>query len=144
MAKKLNKPAQAARDAFIQRKVDEAVEPWARIVAYEQLLSGSLKSDLSAVEARLDAEKKAHRSTYLRAVGVAFAAGIFGIFLGILVAYHTTMTVRYPAFITPPINTPIVAYTENGWHQAYVDISGNIRSMENGQRIMNATSWMKP
>jgi hypothetical protein len=46
--------------------------------------------------------------------------------------------------VTPPINTPIVAYTPNGWHQAYVDISGNIRSMDNGMRIKNATSWMKP
>lgn len=130
MAKKLNKPAQAARDAFIQRKVDEAVEPWARIVAYEQLLSGSLKSDLSAVEARLDAEKKAHRSTYLRAVGVAFAAGIFGIFLGILVAYHTTMTIRYPAFITlqstrPSWLTRRMAGTKPTW--IYPVISGRWR-----------------
>ena len=142
MAKKLNKPAQAARDAFIQRKVDEAVEPWARIVAYEQLLSGSLKRNhIMAIERLVEQLEDTKRSRNAMILAFTLAAALIA-----TAVTYAVMADNRPVSIhvTPPINTPIVAYTENGWHQAYVDISGNIRSMENGQRIMNATSWMKP
>lgn len=145
MSKKLNRTAQAARDAFIQRKVDEAVAPWKGMVAHDKLISDGLKADLWLAEARLAAEERNHRSTKRKAAGGVVSALLVGLFLGVLGAYHSTMSARYPAFITPPKDTPIVVYTENGWHQGYYDTNkGAICSMDNGQRILNATSWMKP
>lgn len=127
MAKKLNKPAQAARDAFIQRKVDEETLFW----KFELLAVQSHRNEIGRDLRRC--------REYLACTAIAFVIALcFAIALG------RSDSSRTPVSITPPINTPIVAYTENGWHQAYVDISGNIRSMDTGMKILNATSWMKP
>ena len=124
MAKRLNKAAQAARDAMIQRVHETAVGPWRGMLqAAEQELSDCQRSRNAMILAFTLAAA-------LIATAVTYA----------VMADNRPVSIH----VTPPINTPIVAYTPNGWHQAYVDISGNIRSMENGMRIRNATSWMKP
>lgn len=131
MAKRLNKAAQAARDAMIQRHVDEAVRPWSNMV----------DANIASISVLLDKVEDLERSRNAMILAFALAAALIA-----TAVTYAVMADNRPVSIhvTPPINTPIVAYTPNGWHQAYVDISGNIRSMENGQRIKNATSWMKP
>ena len=131
MAKRLNKAAQAARDAMIQRVQEEAVRPLMLEILDVQERRKEMADQL------LDCQRS--RNAMILAFTLAAAL------IATAVTY-AVMADNRPVSIhaTPPINTPIVAYTPNGWHQAYVDISGNIRSMENGQRIKNATSWMKP
>lgn len=131
MAKRLNKAAQAARDAFLERVRDEAVAPW-------RLQVSEYRDGMSRL---LDRIEDTNRSRNAMILAFTLAAALIA-----TAVTYAVMADNRPVSIhvTPPINTPIVAYTENGWHQAYVDISGNIRSMDNGQRILNATSWMKP
>lgn len=131
MAKRLNKPAQAARDAFLERVRAEAVAPLEMVI----------NADMASISVLLDKIDDLEHSRNATVISLTIAAAL----LSALITYAAMADSRPVSIhVTPPINTPIVAYTENGWHQAYVDISGNIRSMENGQRIMNATSWMKP
>lgn len=131
MAKRLNKAAQAARDAMIQRHVDEAVK-WRE---FELLVVKEHHEEMA--DQLIDCQ----RSRNAMILAFALAAAL----IATAVTYAVMADSRPVSIhVTPPINTPIVAYTPNGWHQAYVDISGNIRSMENGMKIKNATSWMKP
>lgn len=131
MAKRLNKAAQAARDAMIQRHVDEAVK-WRE---FELLVVKEHHEDMA--DQLIDCQRS--RNAMILAFSLAAAL------IATAVTYAVMADSRPVSIhVTPPINTPIVAYTPNGWHQAYVDISGNIRSMDNGMRIKNATSWMKP
>jgi hypothetical protein len=131
MAKRLNKAAQAARDAMIQRHVDEAVK-W---MEFELLVVKEHHEDMA--DQLIDCQRS--RNAMILAFSLAAAL------IATAVTYAVMADSRPVSIhVTPPINTPIVAYTPNGWHQAYVDISGNIRSMDNGMRIKNATSWMKP
>jgi hypothetical protein len=131
MAKKLNKAAQAARDAMIQRVREEAAAPFERMFEDAKAMLRDLEQDVEDCQ----------RSRNAMILAFTLAAALIA-----TAVTYAVMADNRPVSIhvTPPINTPIVAYTPNGWHQAYVDISGNIRSMENGQRIKNATSWMKP
>jgi hypothetical protein len=131
MAKRLNKAAQAARDAMIQRHVDEAVK-WRE---FELLVVKEHHEEMA--DQLIDCQRS--RNAMILAFSLAAAL------IATAVTYAVMADSRPVSIhVTPPINTPIVAYTPNGWHQAYVDISGNIRSMENGMKIKNATSWMKP
>jgi len=131
MAKRLNKAAQAARDAMIQRHVDEAVK-WRE---FELLVVKEHHEEMA--DRLIDCQRS--RNAMILAFSLAAAL------IATAVTYAVMADSRPVSIhVTPPINTPIVAYTPNGWHQAYVDISGNIRSMENGMKIKNATSWMKP
>jgi hypothetical protein len=131
MAKRLNKAAQAARDAMIQRHVDEAVK-WRE---FELLVVKEHHEEMA--DQLIDCQRS--RNAMILAFSLAAAL------IATAVTYAVMADSRPVSIhVTPPINTPIVAYTPNGWHQAYVDISGNIRSMDNGMRIKNATSWMKP
>jgi hypothetical protein len=131
MAKRLNKAAQAARDAMIQRHVDEAVK-WRE---FELLVVKEHYEEMA--DQLIDCQRS--RNAMILAFSLAAAL------IATAVTYAVMADSRPVSIhVTPPINTPIVAYTPNGWHQAYVDISGNIRSMDNGMRIKNATSWMKP
>jgi hypothetical protein len=131
MAKRLNKAAQAARDAMIQRHVDEAVK-WRE---FELLVVKEHHEEMA--DRLIDCQRS--RNAMILAFSLAAAL------IATAVTYAVMADSRPVSIhVTPPINTPIVAYTPNGWHQAYVDISGNIRSMDNGMRIKNATSWMKP
>jgi hypothetical protein len=131
MAKRLNKAAQAARDAMIQRHVDEAVK-WRE---FELLVVKEHHEEMA--DQLIDCQRS--RNAMILAFTLAAAL------IATAVTYAVMADSRPVSIhVTPPINTPIVAYTPNGWHQAYVDISGNIRSMENGMKIKNATSWMKP
>jgi hypothetical protein len=131
MAKRLNKAAQAARDAMIQRHVDEAVK-W---MEFELLVVKEHHEEMA--DQLIDCQRS--RNAMILAFSLAAAL------IATAVTYAVMADSRPVSIhVTPPINTPIVAYTPNGWHQAYVDISGNIRSMDNGMRIKNATSWMKP
>ena len=131
MAKRLNKAAQAARDAMIQRHVNEAVK-WRE---FELLVVKEHHEDMA--DQLIDCQRS--RNAMILAFSLAAAL------IATAVTYAVMADSRPVSIhVTPPINTPIVAYTPNGWHQAYVDISGNIRSMDNGMRIKNATSWMKP
>jgi predicted DNA-binding protein (UPF0278 family) len=142
MAKRLNKAAQAARDAMIQRHVDEAVRPWKATVEQDDVLIKTLQHGYSKSLNGLKQELlDCQRSRNAIILAFTLAAALIA-----TAVTYAVMADNRPVSIhvTPPINTPIVAYTPNGWHQAYVDVSGNIRSMENGQRIKNATSWMKP
>lgn len=131
MAKRLNKAAQAARDAMIQRVQEEAVRPLMLEILDVQERRKEMADQL------LDCQRS--RNAMILAFTLAAALIATAVTYAVM-ADNRPVSIH----VTPPINTPIVAYTENGWHQAYVDISGNIRSMENGQRIKNATSWMKP
>ena len=149
MAKRLNKAAQAARDAMIQRHVDEAVGPYlttlrglgdeiqSLMVSMEEQRKAGLRREYDLVNEIEDTK----RSRNAMILALALAAALIA-----TAVTYAVMADNRPVSIhvTPPINTPIVAYTDNGWHQAYVDISGNIRSMDTGMRIKNATSWMKP
>ncbi len=131
MAKRLNKAAQAARDAMIRRHVDEAVK-WRE---FELLVVKEHHEEMA--DQLIDCQRS--RNAMILAFSLAAAL------IATAVTYAVMADSRPVSIhVTPPINTPIVAYTPNGWHQAYVDISGNIRSMENGMKIKNATSWMKP
>jgi hypothetical protein len=131
MAKRLNKAAQAARDAMIQRHVNEAVK-WRE---FELLVVKEHHEEMA--DQLIDCQRS--RNAMILAFSLAAAL------IATAVTYAVMADSRPVSIhVTPPINTPIVAYTPNGWHQAYVDISGNIRSMDNGMRIKNATSWMKP
>jgi len=131
MAKRLNKAAQAAKDAMIQRHVDEAVKRR----EFELLVVKEHHEKMA--DQLIDCQRS--RNAMILAFSLAAAL------IATAVTYAVMADSRPVSIhVTPPINTPIVAYTPNGWHQAYVDISGNIRSMENGMRIKNATSWMKP
>ena len=131
MAKRLNKAAQAARDAMIQRHVNEAVK-WRE---FELLVVKEHHEEMA--DQLIDCQRS--RNAMILAFSLAAAL------IATAVTYAVMADSRPVSIhVTPPINTPIVAYTPNGWHQAYVDISGNIRSMENGMKIKNATSWMKP
>jgi hypothetical protein len=131
MAKRLNKAAQAARDAMIQRHVDEAVK-WRE---FELLVVKEHYEEMA--DQLIDCQRS--RNAMILAFSLAAALIATAVTYAVM-ADNRPVSIH----VTPPINTPIVAYTPNGWHQAYVDISGNIRSMDNGMRIKNATSWMKP
>ena len=149
MAKKLNKAAQAARDAMIQRHVDEGKRPCLSVIErmrgemQEMMLADAerRKNHIIAIERLVEQLEDIKRSRNAMILAFTLAAALIA-----TAVTYAVMADNRPVSInvTPPINTPIVAYTPNGWHQAYVDISGNIRSMENGMRIKNATSWMKP
>ena len=149
MAKRLNKAAQAARDAMIQRVEQEAIAPWRKLYGelreqIRELVMDSenkRKSHIIAIENLVEQLEDTKRSRNAMILAFALAAALIA-----TAVTYAVMADNRPVSIhvTPPINTPIVAYTPNGWHQAYVDISGNIRSMDTGMKIKNATSWMKP
>lgn len=116
---------------MIQRHVDEAVKPWEdRVIEYGD-----------AIDGLLDRITDLERSRNAMILAFTLAAALIA-----TAVTYAVMTDNRPVSIhvTPPINTPIVAYTPNGWHQAYADVFGHIRSMDNGMKINNATSWMKP
>ena len=116
---------------MIQRVQEEAVRPW----MFEVLAIKSHRTEI--YNQLLDCQ----RSRNAMILAFALAAALIA-----TAVTYAVMADNRPVSIhvTPPINTPIVAYTPNGWHKAYVDISGNIRSMDTGMKIKNATSWMKP